>query len=303
MKHALGIDLGGTELRIALVAENGSIISQSSTLTAATDGPAAVLDQMRSLIDQTMRGHDTTLEGIGIGSPGPLDPFEGVVIYAPNLHHWSNVPLRALVSEMTGLDAELNNDGNAGALGEFHFGAGQGYHDIVYVSIGTGIGGGIIVNGRLLQGRRGLAAEMGHMSISENGPVCGCGSSGCWEALASGSVLSRLAGGPVSPTDASNQMLLDQEARYLGIGITNLLHLFSPDCVILGGGVSKLFDQLIGHLRETVEQRAMRPFRDVPIVPAKLGKNAGLVGAASLILRPFSVRERVLPPFDDQNLQ
>jgi glucokinase len=289
MKHALGIDLGGTELRVALVAESGTILSQCSTRTAAHDGPVAVLGQMRSLIDETMRGQDTKLEGIGIGSPGPLDPFQGVVIHAPNLHHWSNVPLRAMVSEMTGLHAELNNDGNAGALGEFHFGAGQGYHDIVYVSIGTGIGGGIIVNGRLLQGRRGLAAEMGHMSISENGPVCGCGSPGCWEALASGSTLARLAGGPLLPTDTSSQTLLDQEARYLGIGITNLLHLFSPDCVILGGGVSRLFDQLIARLRETVEQRAMLPFRDVPIVPAQLGKNAGLVGAASLILRPFSV--------------
>lgn len=291
MKHALGIDLGGTELRVALVAETGDIVSQCSTKTAANDGPAAVLDQMKSLIDETMRGRQhTTLEGIGIGSPGPLDPFEGVVIYAPNLRHWRNVPLRAMISEMTGLRAEINNDGNAGALGEFHFGAGQGYQDIVYVSIGTGIGGGIIINGQLLLGRRGLAAEMGHMSISENGPVCGCGSPGCWEALASGSVLARLAGGPISTTGASNQALLDREARYLAIGITNLLHLFSPDCVILGGGVSRLFDQLIGTLTETVAQRAMLPFRDVPIVPAKLGKNAGLVGAASLILRPSSVK-------------
>lgn len=293
MKHALGIDLGGTELRVALVAETGAILSQCSTRTAANDGPGAVLEQMKSLIDETMRGRDDTrLEGIGIGCPGPLDPFEGVVMFAANLRDWRNVPLRAMVSEMTGLRAEINNDGNAGALGEFHFGAGQGYQDIVYVSIGTGIGGGIIVNGQLLLGRRGLAAEMGHMSIAEDGPVCGCGNPGCWEAFASGSVLARLAGGEVSPTDASNQTLLDREARYLGIGITNLLHLFSPDCIILGGGVSRLFDQLIGTLTETVKLRAMLPFRDVPIIAAKLGKNAGLVGAASLILRPFSVKNR-----------
>lgn len=289
MKHALGIDLGGTELRVALVAETGAIVSQCSTRTAANDGPAAVLAQMKSLIGETLRGREqTTLEGIGIGSPGPLDPFEGVVIFAANLRHWSNVPLRSMISEMTGLRAELNNDGNAGALGEFHFGAGQGYQNIVYVSIGTGIGGGVIVNGQLLLGRRGLAAEIGHMSIAEDGPVCGCGNTGCWEAFASGSVLARLAGGPVSSASASHQSLLHREARYLGVGITNLLHLFSPDCVILGGGVSGLFQQLIGPLTETVEQRAMFPFR-VPIVPAKLGKDAGLVGAASLILRPSSV--------------
>jgi glucokinase len=236
-----------------------------------------------------MRGHHDCLEGIGIGSPGPLDPFAGVVISPPNLRHWHNVPLRALISQMTGLNAEINNDGNAGALGEFHFGAGCGYQNIVYVSIGTGIGGGIIINGQLLLGRRGLAAEIGHMSISENGPVCVCGNPGCWEALASGSSLTRLAGGLVSASDEGNRTLLEQEARYLGIGITNLLHLFSPDCVILGGGVSRLFDQLIGTLRATVEQRAMPPFRDVPILPAKLGKNSGLVGAASLILRPSAV--------------
>src|SRR5689334_18530384 len=201
MKQAIGIDLGGTELRVGLVAETGSIISQRSTRTAAKDGPAAVLHQMQCLIEEVLRGHNVMLEGVGIGSPGPLDPFEGVVIYAPNLHHWKNVPLRRIVSELTGLHTEIINDGNAGTLGEFHFGAGQGYQDVVYVSIGTGIGGGVIVNGQLLQGRRGLGSELGHMSISENGPVCGCGNPGCWEALASGSALAQLAGGHISRAD------------------------------------------------------------------------------------------------------
>jgi glucokinase len=212
---------------------------------------------------------------------------------------------------MTGLRTAINNDGNVGALGEFHFGAGQGYQHIVYVSIGTGIGGGVITNGRLLLGRRGLAAEVGHMSIVDDGAVCSCGNSGCWEALASGSALSRLIRsrsgeststklnqGPrhnrfnrsrtfdaAAPTTADMQTLLQQEARYLGIGITNLIHIFSPECVILGGGVAEIFDQLIDTITQTIGQRAMPPFREVPILPAQLGKDAGVVGAASLILR------------------
>ena len=281
MKHALGIDLGGTELRVALVEETGGILSQCSTKTAAGDGPAAVLEQMRLLIAETLheRKH-IRLEGIGVGSPGPLDTCAGIVIRAANLRNWINVPLRQMISDMTGLRTELNNDGNAGALGEFHFGSGQGYRNIVYVSIGTGIGGGVIVDGRLLLGRKGMAAEIGHMSISMDGPVCGCGNVGCWEALASGRAMAEMA-----QYSSQEQSRLEQEARYLGIGITNLLHLFSPECVILGGGVAQLFDQLIGTIQETTNQRAMPAYRDVPIVPAKLGKNAGLVGAASLILR------------------
>jgi glucokinase len=285
MKHALAIDLGGTELRVGLVDEEGGILSQCSTKTAANDGPAAVLDQMKNLIDQvldTRRGIE--LEGIGVGSPGPLDPFEGVVIRAPTLRHWINVPLRDMVSKMTGLRTVINNDGNVGALGEFHFGAGQGYQDIVYVSVGTGIGGGVIIDGRLLLGRKGLAAEIGHMSISDVGPVCNCGNQGCWEALASGGALAlRRERHALGIRDQTK--LLEEEARYLGIGITNLLHIFSPECVILGGGVAQIFDQLVGTITETVQKRAMPPFRDVPIVAATLGSNAGLVGAGCLILR------------------
>lgn len=312
---ALAFDLGGTELRAALVNGEGKLLSFASAPTLARDGPLAVIAQMEMLSDTVrMEVAGAVIAGIGVGAPGPLDPKAGIVIAPPTLSGWQDVPLVSILGERFGLPVRLENDANAAALGEWRFGAGRGADSLVFVTVSTGIGGGVIADGRILHGRRGLAAEIGHMTITDKGESCFCGAVGCFEAVASGtalgqratvgttegdgSALRRLsADGPVTGRhvveaaragDALALSLLDDEARWLGIGFTNLLHLYSPDVLVMGGGISNGFDLLENRIVATIRSRAMVAYRDVPIVAAQLGRHAGLVGAASLILHEAS---------------
>ena len=248
--------------------------------------------------------------GLGVGAPGPLDPIAGISIAPPTLAGWHDVPLARLLQQRLGTPVGVENDANAAALGEWRFGAGRDTRSMVFVTVSTGIGGGVIADGRLLHGRRGLAAEIGHMTIADGSEdACFCGVRGCWESLASGTALGRRAarlaaageaptllelagGGPVTSrhvTSAARQgdqaalALLATEARWLGVGIANLLHLYSPERVILGGGVGSCLDLMQAEIERTLRTRAMPPYRDVPVVAAELGANAGLVGAASLV--------------------
>ena len=310
-KVALAFDLGGTELRAALVDEAGSLLAFSAVPTAAADGPATVTRQMELLAAEVLaQTPDLSPIGIGVGAPGPLDPEAGIVIGPPTLIGWHEVPLATILSDRFELPVRLENDANAAALGEWHYGAGRGADSMVFVTVSTGIGGGVIANGRTLHGRRGLAAEIGHMTITSESDRCFCGNVGCFEAVASGTTLGRQAtrltapgdgsllrrlavSGDVSARhvveaaragDAAALQLIEAEAKWLGIGFTNLLHLYSPDLIVMGGGLSNGFDLLAPGIRATIDQRAMAAYRDVPIVPAELGDRAGLVGAASLIL-------------------
>lgn len=310
-RAALAVDLGGTDLRAAVVEATGRVAAFASTPTDAKGGPDAVIAQMVALLEQVRaETPDADIIGLGVGAPGPLDPEAGIVVDAPTLVGWRNVPLAAILSERLGCAARLENDANAAALGEWRFGAGQGTQSMVFVTVSTGIGGGVIVDGHLLHGRRGLAGEIGHMTISERPVRCACGGVGCWEAFASGTALAREASqlaasggaseierlaGPNPITgrhvaEAARQgdgpalKLLDEEARWLGVGLANLLHLYSPERVILGGGVGSLLPTMQERIRHTIGERAMAAFRDVPVVQAALGRNAGLVGAASLML-------------------
>jgi glucokinase len=309
-RTALAIDLGGTELRAAVVTEAGQVEAFAATPTDARGGPEAVIAQMMGLVDRVRAAvPETRPVGLGIGAPGPLDPAAGIVVDAPTLSGWQDVPLVAILEEHLGLPVRLENDANAAALGEWRFGAGRGTQSMVFITVSTGIGGGVIVDGHLLHGRRGLAGEIGHMAISDRPERCACGSTGCFEALASGTALSReaakrvregtapalraLAGdAPVTARhvgeaaragDAEALALLDDEARWLGVGLTNLLHLYSPERLILGGGVGSLLPLMQGTIARTIRERAMPAFRDVPVVAATLGSHAGLVGAASLV--------------------
>jgi glucokinase len=309
MRYAIGVDLGGTEIRAGLVSIDGALIAHDQTFTAAEKGPTAVIDQIEALVRRVSTEVPAgEILGIGVGSPGPLDPFEGIVLRAPTLRGWIDVPLRSLLSSRIGQRVEINNDANVAALGEQRFGAGTGCRNLVYVAVGTGIGGGVIIDGKLLLGRKGLAAEIGHMSITDVGPTCSCGNAGCWEALASGTSIARfaeeavprhrssvlrLAAGRIEARhvaaaaergDKLAQQLLLQEARYLGIGITNLLHLFSPDLVVVGGGVGRALPLMHSEIAATVARRAMTPYRDVGIVAATLGPRAGVIGAATLVM-------------------
>jgi glucokinase len=311
-RAALAIDLGGTELRAAVVEATGRVAAFAATPTDAQAGPQVVIAQMEALIDQVRaETPEAQIVGLGVGAPGPLDPDAGVVVDAPTLLGWRDVPLAAILSERLGVPVKLENDANAAALGEWRFGAGQGTQSMVFITVSTGIGGGVIVDGHLLHGRRGLAGEIGHMTISDKPEPCACGGVGCWEAFASGTALAREAtklvaagsapevgrlagGGPVTGRhvaeaaqkgDVPALKLLDDEALWLGIGLTNLLHLYSPERLILGGGVGSLLPLMQETIDRTIRERAMSAFRGVPVVAAALGRNAGLVGAASLVLK------------------
>jgi glucokinase len=297
MGPVLAVDLGGTELRAALVDGSGRILATQATATDAAGGPDAVIGQMVELVER-VRG-DEPVTRLGLAAPGPLDPDAGVVLAAPMLAGWRDVPLVAALRDRLGLDVVLENDANAAALGEWRFGAGRGTRSMVFVTVSTGIGGGVVVDGHLLHGRRGMAAEVGHMSVTQ-GVACVCGGVGCWEAVASGTALARAAaatlaadGGPATGRqveaaarrgESAALALLDAEADWLGIGIANLLHLYSPERVVLGGGVMACFDLLRERMAAMVRARAMPAYRDVPVVLAELGGRAGLIGAASLVL-------------------
>lgn len=300
MAVAIGIDLGGTELRAAAMDEAGVVLSHAQVPTAAHAGPAAVIAQMQTLVEEV--GAGLTPIGIGIGSPGPLDAEAGLVIHAPMLSGWRDVPLARLMAARTGLPTVIENDANVAALAEWRFGAGQGARHLVYVTVSTGIGGGIIIDGRLLRGYRGMAGEIGHMAMTEAPIPCACGGLGCFEALASGSALGRraqeaglLGDAPVSAPVSAREVaamaaqghplaraLMRDEARYLGLGFTNLLHLYAPEVIVVGGGLSACLPAMAGDIQAVIEARAMPAFRAVPVLAAGLGARAGVIGAALL---------------------
>lgn len=302
MTVAIGIDLGGTELRAAAMDEAGRILRHAQEPTAARAGPAAVIGQMARLVAEVSAG--LTPIGLGIGSPGPLDAEAGVVLHAPMLDGWQEVPLARLAAAATGLPTAIENDANVAALAEWRFGAGRGARHLVYVTVSTGIGGGIIADGRLLRGHRGLAGEIGHMAITEAAVPCGCGGVGCFEALASGTALARaaaaagLAGDGAAPITAREVArraaegvplavaLLRDEARYLGIGFTNLLHLYAPEVIVVGGGLSACLPAMAAEIAAVMAARAMPAFGRVPVRAAGLGTRAGVIGAALLALSP-----------------
>ena len=307
---ALAYDLGGTDLRAAIVTREGEVQHALTVRTRAKDGFEAVLDQMTTLADQILAGTAASIVGVGLGAPGPLDPNTGVMIAPPTLAGWHDVPIVARLSARLGMPVTLDNDANVAALGEWRLGAGRGFDTVLFVTVSTGIGGGVVSDGRIFHGSRGLAVEIGHMTISDGGPRCACGATGCFEALASGTALGRygaqaalLAGGEriaavqvetghtgaravieaARKGDPMALSLVVQEAKWLGVGLTNLLHLFSPEVVLIGGGLSNAFDLLIGDIRTVIGARAMSAYRSVEIRRAALGANAGLVGAAGLV--------------------
>jgi glucokinase len=311
-RPAVGIDLGGTQVRAALVDADGTLLARAATATDVAGGPRAVLGQMRALVAEVTAGLDGPLgdaiAGVGVCSPGPLDAAAGVVLYISTLPGWVDIPLVAWLTEALQVPVVLENDAVSAAIGEWRFGAGRGLSDLVYVTVSTGIGGGVIADGRVLRGRRSMAAHIGHMTTAPQGEVCTCGNRGCWEAQASGTALGALARRHAAQTpdsalaasgdtlesrqvfaaarsgDALARALVAREAAELGLGLVNLLHLYSPERVVLGGGVSSGFDLLHPGIERHIRSWALPPFRDVPVVAAALGQNSGLIGAAGLVL-------------------
>ena len=291
---ALAVDIGGTRLRVALIDAAGAIVARASGPTDVAGGPAANVAAIAALAETLgLAARRARVTCLGICAPGPLDADAGVVIDIPTLPGWAHFPLRETLGALFALPARLENDGVAAAFGEWRRGAGVGRANIVFVTVSTGIGGGVIADGRVLRGRRGMAGHVGHIALTDEGPRCACGAVGCFEALASGTALAAagrargFADGPAIEAaarrgDAAASELLAQEAETLGRGFATLAHVYSPDRIVMGGGVAGAFDLLAPGIGAAFRRRALAPFRDIEIVAAALGDDAGLVGAAAL---------------------
>jgi glucokinase len=362
----VGVDLGGTQIRTAVL-RGAKLISRVSLLTGEDPTPERIIPCIFDAIQQALDEAHVTLDqiaGIGIATPGPLDSRTGVIFAPPNLPGWNRVPLRDIFEEhfsqipwypqgapvhsdkRSGTSPKIRifveNDANAAALGEYLFGAGRGSRDMVYLTVSTGIGGGVIIDGNIVEGASGTAAELGHMTIDWHGERCNCGNIGCLEYLASGTAIARRANeaiaagqgaelfefaralqqhtseprsselvehdsiehehthspGDSEPIHISARIvsqaaqagiplahdIITSAAEALGVGLVNIIHIFNPDLIILGGGVTQIGDILIEPALRIVQDRAMAVPRDaVRIVLAELGANTGLVGAGALI--------------------
>jgi glucokinase len=307
----IAVDFGGTNIRAAYFpSPQPPPVSQNKTATLASEGPDAVITRLIQAIDSQIPEGAVDLR-IGIAAPGPLDPRTGVILSAPNLSGWTNIPLRDQLSEHFGVPVFLGNDANAAALGEWRFGAGQGTDNMIYLTISTGIGGGVIADGQLLLGAHGLAGELGHLTMDLNGPTCGCGIKGHIEAIAAGPALARIttaqleagqlsmlketlnAQGKITSVDigkaaqAGDDLALSvikEAGSLIGHHLGDLAHTFNPEVFILGGGVSLLGDLLFEPIRRSLREHVMDPayLDGVRVLPAALGDDAGLVGAMVL---------------------
>ena len=313
MNEVLAVDLGATNIRAALVTRDGKIVRRASRSTSVAGEPRAVVDRMAASIAEIDAGIDADIP-IGIASPGPLDPRAGTILFTPNLPDWRDVPLVAWMEEATGRRVALQNDGNCGALGEVDFGSAAGVDDLVYLALGTGIGGGIISGGMLVDGRRGLGAEVGHVVIALDGPRCTCGSIGCLEAFASGWAIRRdaelvaatadgdrlrelaadgeLHAGIVAAAadegDPAAAAIMRRAGRALGAAIGAFANLFNPSMVVIGGGVAGVGETLLSHTRDAIPQHSFIDMRrDLTIGYSSLGNDTGLLGAAALAFRNF----------------
>jgi len=308
----VGIDLGGTKIMAAVVDAAGGIRHRTFKLTPVQDGPEAVLGAMVEAARETAAGAGVSLDdvsAIGVGSPGPLDPDAGVIICSPNLPGWDHVPMKDRIEGATGRRVFLDNDCNVATLAEHALGAGRGVGNLIGLFLGTGIGGGVVINNRLHRGFSRQAGELGHVVVDVNGPKCGCGQKGCIEALASRRVMCRkiaeaLEQGRKStltetdPNKIRTSMLAEALARgdelvrevmteamsYLGIAVASIAHVVSPEMVVIGGGiVDALTDDLLDVVRTSATERALPLVMDgVKFVRAQLKEDAGVLGAAVL---------------------
>lgn len=312
-QYVLAVDMGGTRFRVALVDDTGRLSYRKSYLTYASQGREAVLRRISQAALSAMGHHPREqLLAVGFAAPGPLDPRSGVLLTPPNLPGWRDVPLKSLLEAELGLPVYVGNDANLAALGEHCFGAGREMDNLIYLTVSTGIGGGIIADGRLLLGYEGLAGEPGHMSIAPE-PRCKCGNYGCLEVLSSGTAIARVARERIEAGEASSiaqyageitaeavnraaragdplaRSVLFRAATYLGIGIVNLVHLFNPQAIIIGGGVSQAGELLFDPVRAAIDERAMPDYRKVQVLRAALGDDVGLYGAAALVFDKLGI--------------
>lgn len=305
---SVAVDIGGTQIRAACYSGNSQTPSKLSRVS--TQHPfLSPLQRLYELIESVWP-EEEAVSGIGIAAPGPIDPYRGMIYAAPNIPGWYDLPLRSLLEEHFQIPVVLGNDANLAALGEWKFGAGQGHHHLIYMTVSTGIGGGIIMDDQLLLGHRGLAAEIGHVTVMLDGPLCGCGQRGHLEALASGTAIAHwveqeLAEGAVSILPADQAVTAKQVASaaqegdelsiaalaragtYIGRALADFLHIFNPSVIIIGGGVTQSGGLLLDPIKTCLKEHVLSPhyLDELLITTAELGDEGGLMGALVLARR------------------
>ena len=318
--YAIGIDLGGTNMKAGLVDRDGKIHHRLSIRTDNNADPQTISNQIFYLIDEIinvgagLKPAPTNIIGVGLGSPVLVDKKGETILFSPNLPLWRNIPIKRMVSERFSVPCVLENDANAAAWGEKWVGAGREADSLVMLTIGTGIGGGIVINKKLWRGVNNVAAEIGHMVIQMDGPKCSCGNYGCIEAYASATAMVRRfkeslkSGMPSSLKDAGeitakmiNDAALQQGDRasldiiketgqYLGIAIVNIMHILNPEVIVLTGGMIGSGDLLMNPIKQVIEEKAFEASaKETKIVFSQLGNDAGIIGAAGCLLNELEI--------------
>jgi len=310
MKNLIGIDIGGTNIRCALFTTADSEIIKVEKISTRNqkDPSEKPVDRLIKCIKRIWPDKNEVL-GICAAAPGSIDYVHGKVLLAPNIPGWQEFPLREILRRHFNTTILIENDANMAGYGEYKLGAGKGHRNMLYYTISTGLGGGIIVDGKLLQGEIGIATEVGHIVLHDNGAMCGCGKRGHWEAYSSGTgiknyVKSEIAKHPsirkdfrcINPSSAEiakaakagntlAKSAFDRAGYYLGIGVSNYLHIFNPSCVVFGGGVTQSGDLIFEPFRKSLKEHVLnkRYIQDLKITTAQLGDNAGLIGCAEFL--------------------
>jgi glucokinase len=305
MSQLIAVDIGGTQLRAACYKPN-SLTPLRIERTATRHSTETALERLTALVSHIWP-QDEDVAAIGVAAPGPLDPYEGIVFEAPNIPGWDNLHLRDHLVECFKVPVAIGNDANLAALGEWKYGAGRGHHHLIYLTISTGIGGGVIVDDRLLLGVSGLAGELGHITVLPDGPLCGCGQRGHLEALASGPAIAawveqEIAQGVPSSLSANQTLTakmvgyaakngdplaiaaIERAGSYIGKAVADFTHIFNPSAVIIGGGVSQSGPLLLDPMRYVIKENVLSSqfSKDLLLTTAALGDEAGLVGALAL---------------------
>ena len=313
----IGVDIGGTKVAAGIVDANGKILTQLRTPMPANDGAEAGFKAVTSAIDSLLAGDaantQSQVRAIGICAPGPLDPKSGVVLNPPNLPCWRNFPLATRVGEDYRVPVKVDNDANAAALAETIWGAARGYRYVFYATVGTGIGTGIVLDGRIYHGHTGAAGEGGHVTIDYRGPLCPCGKRGCIEVLAAGpaialrartqvaaepargsallgfaqgkaeAVTSEMVGKAYAARDALAREILQETAELLTVWLGNIVDLFDPDVLVVGGGVATMLNPFFGEIKRLLPSWCVNPrASEIPLVLAHYGADAGIAGGAAL---------------------
>lgn len=313
-KNRIGIDVGGTNVKIALVDSDGKIGYSNTIPTRAEMGYEYTINNMKQairdlLVETKLSAKD--IEGIGFGLPGQVDFKSGIVRLITNIPGWVEIPLAKMIEDEFHIPTRIDNDVRCAALGELNFGAGKGCENLICITVGTGIGSGLIINGKLVRGASNAAGEIGHIKLQmHDGPICGCGDTGCLEAFASGPSIVAMAeeyimggkstkyremanGNDITPFivaeaakagDPVARRIFTKMGEYIGIGMASVVNLLNPERIIVGGGVADAGDILMTPLKETLKKRAMKIAGEtVEVVPAQLGNTAGVIGASLLI--------------------